>query len=148
MFASGDLGRSAWVNAFARDNHTGVAFIRKVRTMVAGKSETQVCEVIGSVKDKSVIIYDDMTRTGGTLIHAAEKYLSEGATAVYVLVSHLALIGPKEVQAMINSPICKIVATNSHPQSQVEAIQRSEKFLILDMSDEVIQCLADILPKA
>jgi ribose-phosphate pyrophosphokinase len=145
IFASGDLGRSAWVNAFARQNHTGVAFIRKMRV----RATTQVCEVIGQVAGKHVIIYDDMTRTGGTLIHAARKYLDEGALTVDVLVSHLALIGPKEIQALIDSPIRKIVATNSHPQTQHEMIQRNkEKFLILDMSSKVAECLTEILPKA
>jgi ribose-phosphate pyrophosphokinase len=148
IFASGDLGRSAWVNAFARDNGVGVAFIRKTRTHEDGKSVTQVCEVIGNVFQKNVIIYDDMTRTGGTLIHAAEKYLSEGALSVDVLVSHLALIGEKEIQAMIDSPVRTIVATNSHPRTQHPMIQANSKFKILDMSGEIFQHLAEILPKA
>jgi ribose-phosphate pyrophosphokinase len=149
MFASADLGRSAWVNAFARENGTGVAFIRKTRQHVAGKSTTAVCEVIGVVRDKTVIIYDDMTRTGGTLIHAAKAYRGEGARAVYVLVSHLALIGDAEIRAMIDSEdIKKIVATNSHPQTQARLIQdHPEKFLIMDMSEVVLQNLRDILPK-
>jgi ribose-phosphate pyrophosphokinase len=149
IFASGDLGRSAWVNAFAREARTGVAFIRKMRVHADGKSQTKVCEVIGQVKDKHVIIYDDMTRTGGTLIHAAEKYIEEGALTVDVLVSHLALIGEKEIQMMLSSCIRKIVATNSHPQTQHPMIQsHKEKFLIVDMTNEVFLRLAEILPKA
>jgi ribose-phosphate pyrophosphokinase len=145
IFASADLGRSAWVNAFARDNGTAVAFIRKIRV---GKT-TKVCEVIGQIAGKHVIIYDDMTRTGGTLIHAAQKYIDEGAVTVDVLVSHLALIGPAEIQALIDSPIRKIVATNSHPQTQHKMIrQNTEKFLILDMSTKVAEYLTEILPKA
>jgi ribose-phosphate pyrophosphokinase len=149
MFASADLGRSAWVNAFARENGTAVAFIRKTRSHVDGKSVTAVCEVIGVVANKTVIIYDDMTRTGGTLIHAAKAYRDAGARAVYVLVSHLALIGDAEIQAMIDSEdIRKIVATNSHPQTQAPLIQaHPEKFMIMDMSTCVRDNLKDILPK-
>jgi ribose-phosphate pyrophosphokinase len=51
IFVSADLGRSAWVNAFARDNGVGVAFIRKTRTNDDGKTTTRVCEVIGNVAD-------------------------------------------------------------------------------------------------
>jgi ribose-phosphate pyrophosphokinase len=148
IFASGDLGRSAWVNAFARDNGVGVAFIRKTRTHEDGQSKTQVCEVIGNVRGKNVIIYDDMTRTGGTLIKAAQKYLDEGALSVDVLVSHLALIGETEIRAMIDSPIRIIVATNSHPRTQHEMIRQNPKFKILDMSGEIFLHLAEILPKA
>jgi ribose-phosphate pyrophosphokinase len=145
IFASADLGRSAWTNAFARDNGTAVAFIRKTR----GPDGTKVCEVIGQVAGKHVIIYDDMTRTGKTLIRAAEKYIDAGAVTVDVLVSHLALIGPTEIQTLINSPIRKIGATNSHPHTQHEMIQENaDKFLILDMSSKVAEYLTEILPKA
>lgn len=148
MFASADLGRTAWVNAFARDSGTTVAFIRKMRVNVDGKVTTQVCEVIGKVAGMHLIIYDDMTRTGGTLIHAAESYLQEGALSVDVMVSHLALISEKEINALINSPIRKIVATNSHPNTQHPMIKKCDKFIIVDASDEFVQCLEEILPKA
>ncbi|OHT00064.1 Phosphoribosyl transferase domain containing protein [Tritrichomonas foetus] len=147
MFASADLGRTAWVNAFARDNGTGVAFIRKMRIHVNGKVSTQVCEVIGDVKDKHVIIYDDMTRTGGTLIHAAETYMEKGALSVDVMISHLALISEKEINAMLSSPIRKIVATNSHPKSQHPMILNNDKFVIIDCCPEFEECLEEILPK-
>lgn len=147
MFASGDLGRTAWVNAFARDNGTSVAFIRKMRIHENGKVSTQVCEVIGDVKDKHVVIYDDMTRTGGTLIHAAETYMSKGALSVDVMVSHLALISEKEINAMIASPIRKIVCTNSHPKTQHPMILNNDKFIIIDAAQEFEECLEEILPK-
>lgn len=147
IFASADLGRTAWVNAFARDNGTTVAFIRKMRTHVDGRSTTQVCEVIGHVQGKHVIIYDDMTRTGGTLIHAAEKYLSEGALSVDVMVSHLALINDTVIQKMIDSPIRTIIAGNTHPKTQCEMIQSNSKFMILDVSSSFVQCIAEIIPK-
>jgi ribose-phosphate pyrophosphokinase len=148
MFASADLGRSAWVNAFARANGTQVAFIRKMRVHHNGQTTTQVCEVIGKVKGKNLIIYDDMTRTGGTLIHAADSYLEAGALRVDVFVSHLALIGEKEIQALIDSKINRIVATNSHPQTQHPMIQNCPKFKIVDASDTFVKCLAEIVPKA
>ncbi|KAH0786669.1 putative ribose-phosphate pyrophosphokinase [Histomonas meleagridis] len=148
MFASADLGRTAWVNAFARDNGTGVAFIRKVRTHKDGKVSTSVCEIIGNVKGYHLIIYDDMTRTGGTLIHAAEAYLANGALTVDVMVSHLALIGEKEINDLINSPIRKIIATNSHPQTQHPLIKSSDKFIIIDASLEFEIFLEEILPNA
>ena len=148
MFASADLGRTAWVNAFAREQGTTVAFIRKMRMHVDGKSTTQVCEVIGKVAGKHLIIYDDMTRSGGTLIHAAEKYISEGALSVDVMVSHLALIDDKIIENLINSPIRKIIATNSHPHTQWEKIKNHDKFIILDTSEQFVECLEEIVPKA
>jgi ribose-phosphate pyrophosphokinase len=148
MFASADLGRTAWVNAFSRDNGTSVAFLRKTRTNRDGKSETQTQEVIGDVKGYHLIIYDDMTRTGGTLIKAAAKYISVGALSVDAMISHLALIGEKEIRALIDSPIRKIITTNSHPMTQHPLIQGNDKFIILDATQEFVNCLNEILPKA
>lgn len=148
MFASADLGRTAWVNAFARANGTTVAFIRKTRAMDAkGQSVTQVCEVVGSVVGKHVIIYDDMTRTGGTLIGAANTYLERGALSVDVMLSHLAAIDEDVIQTLIDSPLRRIVATNSHPQTQHPMIKASDKFIILDVSGKFVKCLEEIVPK-
>ena len=148
MFASADLGRTAWVNAFARQTGTSVAFIRKVRTMVDGKSQSQAFEVIGTVKDKHVIIYDDMTRSGSTLIHAAEKYLSSGALSVDVMISHFLPNDDSVVDRILNSPLRKVVALNTHPGTQLPAVQaHPEKFVIVDCSDQFVNCLKEIIPK-
>ena len=148
MFASADLGRTAWVNAFARESGTPVAFIRKVRTMVGSISQSQAFEVIGDVKGKHVVIYDDMTRSGGTLVHAAEKYLSVGALSVDVCVSHFLPNDKKVLNYLINSPLRKIVALNTHPATQTAQIKaHPEKFVIVDCSEEFVNCLKDIIPK-
>ncbi|EAX91159.1 Phosphoribosyl transferase domain containing protein [Trichomonas vaginalis G3] len=148
MFASADLGRTAWVNAFARETGTPVAFIRKVRTMVGSESRSQAFEVIGCVKDKHVVIYDDMTRSGSTLVHAAEKYLSVGALSVDVLVSHFLPNDEEVINYIIKSPLRKIVALNTHPATQMPLIaQHPEKFVIADCSNEFVDCLKEIIPK-
>ena len=70
-----------------------MAFVRKHRD----QEKTEVKSVIGSVAGHHVIIYDDMTRTGGTLINAAEAYLAEGATKVTAILSHFALATPEVI---------------------------------------------------
>ena len=148
MFASADLGRTAWVNAFAREHGTGVAFIRKVRTHENGVVSVDVREVIGDVKDKHVVIYDDMTRTGGTLINAVKTYMEKGALSVDVMLSHLALISENHINTILKSPIRKVIATNSHPYTQHPLIQANkDKFVIIDCAPEFVECLGEILPK-
>ena len=48
----------------------------------------RVLEVIGDVKDKNVLIVDDFTISGGTLISMAEVLKSRGAKDIYAAVSH------------------------------------------------------------
>lgn len=50
--------------------------------------------LIGDVKDKHVVIIDDMCDTGGTLIKAASELLSKGANGVTAIVTHGVLSGP------------------------------------------------------
>lgn len=101
--------------------------------------------MIGDVRGKTVIIYDDMTRSAGTLIQAAKKYLECGAVSVYALLSHLALNNDSIVDKLEESPIVKILATNSHPMSMCEKVQKSSKFVILDVSPVFVRTIQDHL---
>jgi len=149
MFASADLGRTAWVNSFARETGTSVAFIRKVREMEGTKSVSKAFEVIGDVKDKHVIIYDDMSRSGQTLIHAADKYLSSGAHSVDVMVSHFLPHDENTINTIMQSCIRKIVMVNTHPMTQHPLIASNpDKFIVVDASEEFVNSLEEILRKA
>lgn len=50
-------------------------------------------ELIGDVKDRTVILVDDMTDTAGTLLKAAEILKQKGAKAVWAMVTHGILSG-------------------------------------------------------
>lgn len=130
-FGSADLGRPLWVEAFANKFGVGIAFIRKSRNF---EDTSVVGEPIGDVKGKHVVIYDDMTRSAGSLIKACNAYLKFGATKVTAVVTHLSLIDDKIVNDVINSKIDKIIATNSNVRSQMDIIKNCEKFAIYDIA--------------
>ena len=50
--------------------------------------------VIGDVKDKNVILIDDMVDTAGTITKAADLMLKEGAKSVRALCSHAIMSDP------------------------------------------------------
>ena len=67
----------------------------------------EVLEVIGHVQDKNVLMVDDFTITGGSLISMAELLKQRGARDVYAAVSHgvlskgaAARIGASEIKEM------------------------------------------------
>jgi ribose-phosphate pyrophosphokinase len=130
MFASADLGRPQRVRTFADHFGTDIAMISKARH----QKQTIIETVVGEVTDKCVVIYDDMTRSGGTLIKAAEAYIEAGAKEVYAVMSHLAFTSEKVVDAILDSPIKKIISTNSHPMSQSPIIAASDRFIICDIA--------------
>jgi len=132
MFGSADLGRPLWVDSFASHFHTSIAFIRKQRTF----EDTRVVGTpIGDVAGKTVIIYDDMTRSGKTLINAAESYLGAGAKKVMAVLSHFALNNEGIIDVLEKSCLSLIISTNSHPMSQHPKVQASSKFVIADISE-------------
>ena len=142
MFGSADLGRPLWVESFANKFKFPLALIRKIRnfedTKIAG-------EPIGNVQGKYVIIYDDMTRSGGTLISAAELYIKSGAIKCCVVISHLAL-NNEEIITKLND--CKaieyIICTNSHPMSQNDKVKNNSKFIVVDISDVFCDCIKNL----
>jgi len=140
IFGSADLGRPLWVESFANYFHTSIAFIRKRRDM----EDTRVIGTpIGDVKDKTVIIYDDMTRSGKTLINAAESYLASGAKQVMAVLSHFALNNDTIIDVLEKSCISLIISTNSHPMSQNPKVRASSKFVIVDVADVFMHKITD-----
>jgi len=130
MFASVDLGRPRLIEFFANRYRTDMALISKKRDF----EKTKIEAVIGDVRGQIVVIGDDMARSSGTLIDGAEAYLKRGAVAVYALISHLGFNSTAAIQRIIDSPIVKVIGTNSHPMSQHPLVQGSEKFIVEDVS--------------
>lgn len=87
----------------------------------------EVIEVSGEVKGKKVMIVDDMIATGGTIIKATEKLLSEGAKEVEVYATHGIFSGSAR-EKLEKSPVKQIYVTNSLPQLE------EGKIKILDIS--------------
>jgi len=88
---SPDLGSVTRARNFARKLDTGLAIIDK-RRQKANVSE--VMNIIGDVKDKTVIIVDDMVDTAGSVCNAAAALLETGgAKEVYACATHGVLSG-------------------------------------------------------
>jgi ribose-phosphate pyrophosphokinase len=80
-----DIGAVKRVGEFAEKVNREVAFIVKKR-----KSDTdvEVTQFVGDVKDKNVLILDDLTESAGTLIAAANCCKNNNARNVYCGVTH------------------------------------------------------------
>ena len=85
VLASTDAGRAKWVESLANDAGVGAAFVLKRR--LSG-DQTEVSAVNADVQGRTVIIYDDMIRSGGSSINAARVYHAAGAQRIIVLTTH------------------------------------------------------------
>ena len=86
VVCSPDIGFAKDAASFAALLGTPVVIGNKART---GHDETCVAlEVIGDVRDKNVLLVDDFTITGGTLMAMAEILKERGARDIFAAVSH------------------------------------------------------------
>ncbi|HEX5271886.1 MAG TPA: ribose-phosphate diphosphokinase [Gemmataceae bacterium] len=133
--ASTDMGRAKWVEALANKLAAPIALIHKHR--LSG-SETRVSAVVGDVAGRNVVIYDDMIRTGGTLLQAAGAYLKAGAASVHAAATHLVL-PPGTVERIEASPLGKVIGTDTHPNHRlVEGRPRFEVVSVADLFADVV----------
>jgi ribose-phosphate pyrophosphokinase len=132
------MGRAKWVEAFANRLHAPVALIHKKR--LSGSS-TRISAVVGDVAGRDVVIFDDMIRTGGSLIQAALAYQQAGASSVYAVATHLVL-PPGTVERLEASPLAKVIGTDTHPNHQlVEGRRRFEVVSVAGVFAEVVRRL-------
>lgn len=111
-----DAGRAKWVQSLARDLDVEPAFVYKRRDATSGG--TSVTGINADVKGKEVVVYDDMIRTGSSLVQAGRAYLAAGATRVHAIVSHLVLPGDALEKLRASGVFASIMGTDSHPGSQ------------------------------
>ena len=90
MVVSPDVGSVARARAFAQKLEMPMAIVDK-RRQKANSSE--VMNIIGDIKDMNVILLDDMVDTAGSLCHAAEALVNNGARSVTACASHGVLSG-------------------------------------------------------
>jgi ribose-phosphate pyrophosphokinase len=114
VIAAPDAGRAKWVESLARDAGLPAAFVYKRR--LSGE-ETVITGVNADVRGRDVILYDDMIRTGGSLLGAARAYRDAGARRVFAITTHL--LPPDGALARLRESglIERLVATDSHPRS-------------------------------
>ena len=129
IVVSPDVGSVGRARAFASKVHMGLAIVDKRRQKA---NECEVMNIIGDVKGKTCILYDDMVDTAGSLCNAAKALVEVGgATAVYACATHGVLSGPA-YDRLEASPIQEMVFLNTIPQVNNTP---SGKIKFLDVSD-------------
>lgn len=127
ILASTDAGRAKWIESLGHDFNLNTAFCYKKRD----GEKISLTGINANVKDKTVIIYDDMIRSGKSLINAANAYKNAGANDIYVITTHglfvdkiekdneILFINPNDVaKKILDTNLFKaIYCTNSHPNS-------------------------------
>jgi ribose-phosphate pyrophosphokinase len=121
VLACTDAGRAQWVESLANDLNVDAAFVYKRRHDDA----TTVTGISAHVAGKRVVIYDDMIRTGGSLLAAAGAYREAGAAAIDAIATHGLFPGDSLARLALSGLFGRIVVTDSHPRAVALGAQQS-----------------------
>jgi ribose-phosphate pyrophosphokinase len=115
VMACTDAGRAKWVQNLANDLGVSASFVFKKR--VSG-SKTEVIAMNADVKGRPVVIYDDMIRSGSSLIKAAKAYKSAGAAEIIAIATHGVLPGGALQDIRASGLFREVIVTDSHPRAR------------------------------
>ena len=136
MVVSPDVGSVARARAFAQKLGMGLAIVDK-RRQKANSSE--VMNIIGDVRDKRVILLDDMVDTGGSLCGAAKALVEiGGAKSVTACASHGVLSGPA-VQRIQESVIDEVIFLDTIPARPDVNCDKIKYLSVAEMFAEAIE---------
>ncbi|MDE7473688.1 MAG: ribose-phosphate pyrophosphokinase [Muribaculaceae bacterium] len=111
VIATPDVGGAKRANNYAKYLNVPLVLCHKQR---AKANVVATMTVIGDVKDKNVILVDDMVDTAGTITKAADLMLKEGAKSVRALASH-AIMSDPATERVENCGLTEMIFTNSIP---------------------------------
>ncbi|MFA7200664.1 MAG: ribose-phosphate diphosphokinase, partial [Bacteroidales bacterium] len=136
--AAPDMGGAKRANAYARKLECPLIICHKSREKanVVGSMTA-----IGDVKDRNIIILDDMIDTAGTMVKAAEMMIDKGARSVRAIATHPVLSG-LAYNTIANSPLEEVIVTDTIPLCKDPNVDKS-KIKVLSIAQE----FADIIEK-
>ena len=123
-----DIGISKKARDMAERLGAPLAIIEKRRT--GNDDENETMNVIGDVKGKIALTFDDEIDTGGTIVNAAKALSEQGVKEVYACVTH-PVLSRNAAELMANSEFKEVVVTDTIPMS---AEKRNGKFTVLSVA--------------
>ena len=136
IVVSPDVGSVARARAFAQKLHMQMAIVDKRRQKA---NQCEVMNVIGDVKGKDCILFDDMVDTAGSLCNAAKAIVEVGgANKVYACGSHGVLSGPA-IDRLEASNIEELALLDTIPAHAEAARARIKYLTVATMFSEAIE---------
>ena len=142
-FTAPDAGASKRNQRLAKAFYNSTnATINKTRNI---PNEVAKMELIGSVKDKNVIIYDDMSDTFGTISKASKLIMDNGALSVRAVITH-GVLSEGSLENIANSQLTELIISDTVSLTY-DKIKKYELIQSIKPKITVISC-SDILIKS
>ena len=128
VIVSPDAGGVERARAFAKRLNSSLAILDKRRE---SPNQAEVMNIIGDVKDKHALLFDDMIDTAGTIVQTAQTCLDNGALSVWAGCTHPVLSGPA-LERLEGSCLREVLVTNTIPLNGKD--QRCSKLKALSVA--------------
>ena len=136
MVVSPDVGSVARSRNFAHKMGMNLAIVDKRRERA---NQSEVMNIIGEVKGKNVILFDDMVDTAGSLCGAAKALVEiGGAKEVYACASHAVLSGPA-IERIDKSYIKELVLLDTIPEIESKKHEKIKFLSVAPIFGEAIE---------
>ncbi len=99
---------------------------------------SEVMNIIGDIKNKKVILVDDLIDTAGTIVNGANALIEAGAKEVYACCTHAVLSGPA-IQRIQDSAIKEMVVLNTITLSEEKRIDKIKSLSVATVFAEAIE---------
>lgn len=135
-----DIGRAKLAQGYARELGSDFAILHKNRLSA---EDVSVVSIIGDVREKVVLLADDLCSTGGTLFKAAEACMQAGAHSVSASVTHGLFVG-SAWELLEKSAIKHLFVTDTVPFSLSKSFSSPHVHIasVAPLLSEAIECLA------
>ncbi|GAA1551163.1 ribose-phosphate diphosphokinase [Dermacoccus profundi] len=137
---SPDAGRIKVAEAWSkRLNGAPLAFIHKTRD-VTRPNQSVANRVVGSVEGRTCLLVDDMIDSGGTICHAADALLNDGAASVVIASTH-AIFSDPAVQRLNDSVAREVIVTDTLP---ITPEKKFDKLTVLSIAPLLSQAIREV----
>eukprot|EP01105_Mastigella_eilhardi_P024700 TRINITY_DN6492_c0_g1_i1.p1 TRINITY_DN6492_c0_g1~~TRINITY_DN6492_c0_g1_i1.p1 ORF type:complete len:373 (-),score=118.94 TRINITY_DN6492_c0_g1_i1:183-1301(-) len=119
-------------------------YINSMATILKRRAEANKIEsmqLVGDVKGKLAIIYDDIIDTAGTLVAAANLLKQNGAKAVYAAAAH-GIFSANALEKITESPLERVFVTDTIRQDN--NVKRCPKLTVLSVATMIASAVAVI----
>ena len=134
-----DVGSAKMSQAYAKSLGISFALIDKRRPK---PNETEIANLVGDLKNKKVLIIDDMIDTAGTICNAAEAAMDNGAISVTAIATHPVLSGPA-IERLSNSKITKVIVCDTIDMTEDKIFDKLEIISVANVFGEAIKRIID-----
>jgi len=135
VVVSPDLGSVTRARSFAERLDVPLAIVDKRRPKA---NVAEVMNIIGDIKDKKVILVDDMIDTAGTITQGAKALMERGAKEVYACCTHGVLSGPA-IERIQESPIKELVILDTIQLPEDKMIDKIKVLSVAPVFAEAIE---------